>query len=112
MRKFVAARINQLMQLFLEFDAPPQSAEQLLHRLRVYGLKGITTLRLTSTRPARVSFHGGGRPGVVGRGRPEKLRHPAPHAAVLRHVVVELKNRVDRARGGDLHVEGLERGGV
>ena len=26
MRRFIAARINQLMQLFLEFDSPPQNA--------------------------------------------------------------------------------------
>ncbi|MEO7040045.1 MAG: SprT-like domain-containing protein [Gemmatimonadaceae bacterium] len=58
MKKFVAARINQLMQLFLEFDSPPRNAEQLLHRLRVYGLKGITKLRLTSNRAVMVSFSG------------------------------------------------------
>jgi hypothetical protein len=58
MRKFVAARLNQLLQLFLEFDAPPRNAEQLLHRLRVYGLKGITKLRLTSNRAVMVSFSG------------------------------------------------------
>lgn len=56
MKKFVAARINQLLQLFLEFDSPPRNAEQLLHRLRVYGLKGITKLRLTSNRAVMVSF--------------------------------------------------------
>lgn len=59
MRRFVAARLNQLMQLFLEFDAPPQNADQLLHRLRMYGLKGITRLRLTSNRAVMVSFSGG-----------------------------------------------------
>ena len=59
MKKFVAARINQLLQLFLEFDSPPRNAEQLLHRLRVYGLKGITQLRLTSNRAVMVSFSGG-----------------------------------------------------
>ena len=58
MRAFVAARINQLFQLFLEFDEPPRTAEQLLHRLRVYGLKGITTVRLTSNRAVMVSFKG------------------------------------------------------
>jgi hypothetical protein len=58
MRKFVAARINQLMQLFLEFDTPPRNADELLHRLRVYGLKGITKLRLTSNRAVMVSFSG------------------------------------------------------
>jgi len=58
MRRFVAARFNQLMQLFLEFDAPPRNGEQLLHRLRVYGLKGITRLRLTSNRAVMVSFSG------------------------------------------------------
>jgi hypothetical protein len=58
MKKFVAARLNQLLQLFLEFDAPPRNAEQLLHRLRVYGLKGITKLRLTSNRAVMVSFSG------------------------------------------------------
>jgi hypothetical protein len=54
----MAARFNQLLQLFLEFDAPPQNAEQLLHRLRVYGLKGITKIRLTSNRAVMVSFSG------------------------------------------------------
>ncbi|MEP7087314.1 MAG: SprT-like domain-containing protein [Gemmatimonadota bacterium] len=58
MKKFVAARINQLLQLFLEFDAPPSSAEQLLHRLRVFGLKGIKQLKLTSNRAVMVSFSG------------------------------------------------------
>ncbi len=58
MKKFVAARINQLLQLFLEFDSPPRNAEQLLHRLRVYGLKGITKVRLTSNRAVMVSFSG------------------------------------------------------
>ena len=56
MKRFVSARINQLLQLFLEFDSPPCTAEQLLHRLRVYGLKGITKLRLTSNRAVMVSF--------------------------------------------------------
>lgn len=56
MKRFVSARINQLLQLFLEFDSPPRTAEQLLHRLRVYGLKGITKLRLTSNRAVMVSF--------------------------------------------------------
>jgi hypothetical protein len=56
MRRFVAERFNQLMQLFLEFDAPPRNADQLLHRLRVYGLKGITKVRLTSNRAVMVSF--------------------------------------------------------
>jgi hypothetical protein len=56
MRAFVAERVNQLLQLFLEFDAPPRNAEQLLHRLRVYGLKGITNVRLTSNRAVMVSF--------------------------------------------------------
>jgi hypothetical protein len=59
MRRFVADRFNQLMQLFLEFDAPPRNADQLLHRLRVYGLKGITKLRLTSNRAVMVSFREG-----------------------------------------------------
>jgi SprT-like family protein len=58
MRKFVSAKINQLMQLFLEFDAPPRTAEQLLQRLRVYGLNGITRVRLTSNRAVMVSFRG------------------------------------------------------
>jgi len=58
MKKFMAARINQLLQLFLEFDAPPRTAEELLHRLRVYGLKGITKLRLTSNHAVMVSFRG------------------------------------------------------
>jgi hypothetical protein len=55
---FVAARLNQLLQLFLEFDSPPRNAEQMLHRLRVYGLKGITKVRLTSNRAVMVSFSG------------------------------------------------------
>jgi hypothetical protein len=58
MRKFVAARVNQLLQLFLEFDSPPQNAEQLLQRLRMYGLDGIARLRLTSNRAVMVSFSG------------------------------------------------------
>jgi hypothetical protein len=58
MKAFVAARINQLFQLFLELDEPPRTAEQLLHRLRVYGLKGITSVRLTSNRAVMVSFKG------------------------------------------------------
>src|SRR6185312_8059687 len=58
MRRFIAARINQLMQLFLEFDSPPQNAEQLLQRLRTYGLSGIKSLKLTSNRAVMVSFSG------------------------------------------------------
>ena len=58
MRRFIAARINQLMQLFLEFDSPPQNAEQLLQRLRTYGLNGIKSLKLTSNRAVMVSFSG------------------------------------------------------
>jgi len=58
MKKFVGERINQLMQLFLDLDTPPRNADQLLQRLRVYGLKGITKLRLTSNRAVMVSFSG------------------------------------------------------
>ncbi|MBK5188871.1 MAG: hypothetical protein JJD97_11555, partial [Gemmatimonadaceae bacterium] len=58
MKKFVASRINQLLQLFLDFDTPPRTAEQLLQRLRVYGLNGITRVRLTSNRAVMVSFSG------------------------------------------------------
>ena len=58
MRRFVAEKVNQLLQLFLELDAPPRNAEQLLHRLRVYGIKGITSVRLTSNRAVMVSFKG------------------------------------------------------
>ncbi len=58
MKKFMAGRVHQLLQLFLEFDAPPRNAEGLLHRLRMYGLKGITRLRLTSNRAVMVSFSG------------------------------------------------------
>ena len=58
MKAFVAARVSQLLQLFLELDEPPRTAEQLLHRLRVYGLKGITSVRLTSNRAVMVSFKG------------------------------------------------------
>jgi hypothetical protein len=58
MRRFIAARVNQLMQLFLEFDSPPQNAEQLLQRLRTYGLNGIRSLKLTANRAVMVSFSG------------------------------------------------------
>jgi hypothetical protein len=58
MRVSIAARVTQFLQLFLEFDEPPRTADQLLHRLRVYGLKGITTLRLTRNRAVMVSFSG------------------------------------------------------
>jgi SprT-like family len=43
-------------QLQLEFDSPPRNAEQLLTRLRSYGLKGITRCRLTQNRAVMVSF--------------------------------------------------------
>jgi hypothetical protein len=58
MRRFIAARVNQLMQLFLEFDSPPQNGEQLLTRLRTYGLNGIKSVRLTANRAVMVSFSG------------------------------------------------------
>ena len=58
MRWRAAAMGGDPFQLQLEFDAPPRSAEQLLHRLRVYGLKGITVVRLTLNRAVMVSFSG------------------------------------------------------
>jgi hypothetical protein len=43
----------------LELAFAPRSAEELLQRLRSYGLKDITTLRLTRNRTVMVSFRGG-----------------------------------------------------
>ncbi|MBX6331537.1 MAG: SprT-like domain-containing protein [Gemmatimonadaceae bacterium] len=45
-------------QLQLDFEGPPQNAEQLLARLRALGLKGITRCRLTRNRAVMVSFSG------------------------------------------------------
>jgi hypothetical protein len=46
------------LQLTLEFDRPPRSAEELLMRLRAFGLRGITRCKLTHNRAVMVSFNG------------------------------------------------------
>jgi hypothetical protein len=58
MRRRRAALRGDPFQLQLEFDAPPRTAEQLLHRLRTLGLKGITRCRLTANHAVMVSFSG------------------------------------------------------
>jgi hypothetical protein len=53
-----AARRADPCQLQLEFDGAPRNAEQLLARLRAFGLRGITRCRLTENRAVMVSFSG------------------------------------------------------
>ena len=57
-RRHSAALHGDPCQLQLEFDSPPRNAEQLLTRLRSYGLKGISRCRLTQNRAVMVSFSG------------------------------------------------------
>ena len=54
----LAALHGDPWQLQLEFDSPPRNVEQLLARLRSYGLKGIARCRLTQNRAVMVSFSG------------------------------------------------------
>lgn len=58
MRRLVAALRGDAFQLALEFDGPPRNAEQLLSRLRSFGLKGIARCRLTENRAVMVSYSG------------------------------------------------------
>ena len=57
-RRALAAS-EQSIQLQLEFDQPPRTAEELHARLRALGLKGIGSVRLTENRAVMVSFSGG-----------------------------------------------------
>jgi SprT-like family len=54
----LAALHGDPCQLQLEFESPPRNAEELLARLRSYGLKGIARCRLTQNRAVMVSFSG------------------------------------------------------
>ena len=51
-------RRGDRLQLQLEFDAPPRTADELLARLRARGLTGVTRCRLTRNRAVMVSFSG------------------------------------------------------
>ncbi|HJU88537.1 MAG TPA: SprT-like domain-containing protein [Gemmatimonadaceae bacterium] len=51
-------RAEELLQLYLELDAAPRNADEMLMRLRSLGLKGITRCRLTNNRAVMVSFNG------------------------------------------------------
>lgn len=53
-----SARRGDPLQLQLDFDGPPRTAEELLARLNALGLRGITRLRLTQNRAVMVSFSG------------------------------------------------------
>ena len=47
---------ERLVQLQLELDAAPRTAEEMFGRLRSLGLKGVTRCRLTNNRAVMVSF--------------------------------------------------------
>jgi hypothetical protein len=58
MKRRPAARRSDPYQLQLSLDGAPRDAEELLGRLRVFGLRGITRCRLTQNRAVMVSFSG------------------------------------------------------
>lgn len=58
MKRRPAARRSDPYQLHLALDGTPRSADDLLARLRVFGLRGIARCRLTQNRAVMVSFSG------------------------------------------------------
>jgi hypothetical protein len=55
-RRAGRVRLDDPLQLALDFDGAPRDADELLVRLRALGLRGINRLRLTQNRAVMVSF--------------------------------------------------------